>query len=55
MGSDEESFWGVDNVLNNDSYVKIASVLFSRRTHTCVCTHTFFVFKEQDDKHIIIM
>lgn len=34
---------------------KLANVLFSGRTNTCICTHSFFVFKKWDTKHIVII
>ena len=33
---------------------KLASVLLSGRTYTCICTQAFFVFKEQDARLIVI-
>lgn len=33
---------------------KLANVLFSGTTHTCMCTQAYFVLAEQDIKHVII-
>lgn len=55
VGSDKEDFGGLD-VPNNNSYVKISQCLaFRGNIYMHICTHAFFVFKEQDTKHIIIM
>lgn len=34
---------------------KLVNVLFLGRLYTCIYTHAFFVFQEQDSEHITIM
>lgn len=55
VGSDKEGFGRLD-VPNNNSYVKISQCpVFRENIYMHICTHAFFMFKEQDTKHIIIM